>query len=271
MWAEAIAGGLGGLSNGVSNIQDQRKQQIQLQLQQEAAKRQAVQQAQEQLMQQYKTVEPGSVVDPEQASKYKAAGFGGLEKGENGQIIRAKTPQDQLMDLKLGEAEQDASDRMKRTAFLDKIHNDGADYFKLPLQQRLMDAVSNGYEKPDIVMSPEEKMQYNPTYGAALIRGQASQTAAAMRQQATPMQKQNFRLNLENAAEQHASRLVKPHALTGELDIAAWEAAKQDYLTKMGHGPQQATPTGNEPPDGTEGVVQGVPAIWIKGQGWVEK
>lgn len=242
MIAEMLQGLFGGVGQGLQINQQQKQQEIQNQLRQrqqqmadEEAKRAAVMEA-------YKTLQPGQVVEPQAASQFKALGLGGLES-QGGQIVKAKSPQDQLLELKYQEAQDEADKRRKRDSVLEEIHNEGSGFFTKPLIERL--SRTRTAELPDdIAMLPDEKVQFSPTVAAAGLNNQgrisAAQISAAGRQGRNPYEGQNAAVQLEAAARRAADAAAKDPL--GQIDKTIWMQTYQDFKNQIGSGQPAAGP-----------------------------
>lgn len=265
MIAEALAGLLGGAGQGLQNVQDNRQQQARMAIQKQQADLQMQEAKRRAVMEAYQTMQPGQEVDPAQASEFKAMGLGGLE-AVGGKIIKAKSPQDQLMELKYKEAEEEANQRTRKTALLDKIHNAGSGFFELPPQARQAEWASAGLNGDDW-MTPEEKLKFSPQFQSANVNAQARIATDNGPAPRSPYEGARFQMDARKAARAAADSAAK-NPITGQIDKALWQSTYESELQQAGIGqqqPAQASPQGLAP--GTRGVVGGVPAVW-DGRGW---
>lgn len=265
MLAQILQGLFGGLGEGMqANVDNQRRTQ-QLGMQQKAQDFDIEQAKRKAVMEAYQTLTPGQVVDPQQASQFKALGLGGLE-AQGDKIVRAKSPQDQLLELKFKEAEEEANQRSKKLAVLDQIHNAGSDFYNLPLIERLGQTRSVGLDD-DVAMLPDEKVKFSPQVQAAGITtaGRIASAGAGR----NPYAAQNAQVSLEKAAREAADRAAK-NPITGIIDKNIWAQTYQEFKNQIGQSNSSAAvagPTSSGPAPGTRGVVNGVAAIW-DGKGW---
>lgn len=269
-WQEALAGLFGGVAGGLDDIQRTRQRDAQMKLQQDEAKRQAVKQAQDQLYRSYEATPEGSEIDPAMASQYKAAGFGGLT-ADGGKIVKAKSPQTQMLELTYEKAQQDAQERQKKFSVTDQIHNAGSGWFEQDQNTRLAMTRSVGLDD-DVALTPMEKAQMSPQVMAAGInaRPNAVETSRlALDRERMEIDRQRLDSTQYAAAADKARSLATNVA--GQLDPNKYSMFLQQELSALkGQVPSQSTPSRSTLPAGTRGMVKGIPAVW-DGRQWVEE
>lgn len=254
MWLEGLAGLFGGASQGMNNIQDQRQKQAQLKIQQDQAKRQAVAEANDQLYRSYQSTPEGSEVDPATAAQWKAAGLGGLT-ADGGKIIKAKSPQTQMLELTYQTAQEEAAERQRKRAVLDQVHNEGSGFFQRPRAERIALAIANGMDEKSVLL-PEEELEFNPTFQGAQVAAQsrlgAAGIAAASRAsagQVTPAVRARLDQQMYDTAVRAAT--AKSKDVMGNVDPVKYEANLSAELVRAKQGVSG---------------VQGAPAPAVSGQ-----
>ncbi len=271
MWLEGLAGLLGGGAQGMETIQQQRRQNAQTQMQQKQLEMDQQETKRRAVMEAYKTLQPGQEVDPAQASEFKQLGLGGLT-AEGSKIIKAKSPQDQMLDLTYQTAQEEAAERQRKRAVLDQVHNEGSGFFPRPRAERIALAIANGMDEKSVLL-PEEELEFNPTFQGAQVAAQSRLAAARMTSGASGQITPAVRARLDQQMYDTAVRAAtaKSKDVMGNVDPVKYEANLSAELVraKQGVSGVQGAPTSALAP-GTRGKVQGIPAVW-DGSKWIEE
>lgn len=202
-----LAGGLQGVGQGFGQVNDMRQQDVQNQLRQkqfdagqEERKRAAVMEA-------WQQIEGGSQIAPEQAQSFKDIGLPVI-KGADGAPMKAKSKQQELIDLQIQGHQMDLEEKTKQQGYRDFVENmDPTEFYSLPPQTREFYTQRAGMDKWD-TLTPDEKIRFSERVASANASAQARIIAASQPRPQDPqvmaLNRQKFEASMRATAERLA-------------------------------------------------------------------
>lgn len=276
-----IAGGAQGAAQGYGQVQDQRMQQAQLRLRQQQQQQEMEDRKRQQVFQARQLLEGGMSVDKDtlgQFAQYPELLAGITKDANTGMGVVQKTPQQQLIEKQLMDHERESKIRLDQMAARDEAIQMGAEFYNLPIEQRMAYQNRMGDSKFDI-MTPAQELENNVKIEQTKLsgqlalareyaRGSAQQGAASIRagaqQQVTVEDAMNMLLKKQNAWGQPVYDPADPATVQAAQQLA--QQLNQQGQQRLAQGGQPGQAGG--PPVGTRRTVQGRPAQW-DGHGWV--
>lgn len=250
-----LAGAGQGAAQGYGQVQDQRLQQAKLKMQQQAQQQEMEARKRQQVMQARQLLEGGMQVDQQtlgQFAQYPEL-LAGITKDPNtGMGVVQKTAQQQMIEKQLQDHERESKIRLDQMAARDEAIQMGAEFYNLPIEQRLAYQNRMGDSKFDI-MTPAQELENNAKIEQTKLSGQLALAREYARGQST-MGAASIRSNAQQqvSVQDAMNMLMKKQNAWGQpmydpADPATVQAAQQLAQQLNQQGQQQLAQPGGQP------------------------
>lgn len=264
MWAEILSGAFGGASRGLGQVQDMRQQQfsrdqdaIRTQLAQKQQEQAMAEQKRRAVMEAYEKINGGQKLEVTEAQPYVDLGIKFDKDPVSGQLIKPKTPQQQLIDRQLDNLGIEYEQNQIKLHALQEVGEE--DFYTRPIEQRQGPAGIAGVPSQLPAEATANSAQLAVAQARAFASNQPRQSAAPTIDDLRRVAFQNVKTRFDTT---NPNEWKKPTAQ--EFDMAVQQEMQQ-LMQQHGQGTTTVSPTG--PPPGTRRVINGTPAVW-DGQGW---